>query len=340
MDTPEFSSANEVAEVEADPRGTSTTGAASVATIGVVDLYHGNDSILVAVNGRQSGWQALDWAAAESSARGAQLRILHVNKTPLISFDPLCTVALNLNDTRAADTGRRILAEASERAGSIAPDIVITTHLDVGGIARTILRAGRHDALIVIGRGHPKLFDRWAVSWRTTRRARGPVAIVRLEHDRSGGPSAGRVVVGIDAVTGATPALTYAFQAASSRDTALTVIHACSLASPLGLSTSKLGFDIEDLRRLAAIDDTIHAYRTAFPDVEVHRHFVGGAAGRALEAESVGAALVVIGSRPNSWRHRTSQRSTARDGFRRAQSPIAIVPTLPTSIQHPGGTKP
>jgi hypothetical protein len=70
---------------------------------------------------------------------------------------------------------------------------------------------------------------------------RGPVVVVQLGDQHRPGPSAGRVVLGIDGTPGAAAAVVYAFQAAARRGIGLTVIHGCN---PLvGLLDSRAACD-------------------------------------------------------------------------------------------------
>ena len=180
----------------------------------------------VAVNGRPSGWQTLDWATAESAALRSALRIVHVINWPLPTLDARGGSALTWCATDAPEHGARILDEAARRARLIAPDTTISTHLEVGPLAAAVRKAARGDALIVVGRGRTKPLAFHSPGWRIARRACGPVALVELDDEPRTGPAAGRVVVGIDDTAGPPPAVVYAFHAASRRGVGLTVIHA------------------------------------------------------------------------------------------------------------------
>jgi nucleotide-binding universal stress UspA family protein len=138
-----------------------------------------NRSILVAVNGGPSGWPALDWAAAEASAHQSELRIIHAISGPRWSLDPLGELALDWRDTNAPERGTRILEEAAKRARVTAPSTRITTHLETGQTAATILKAGSNDALIVVGSRQTRRRDRRSVASTVVRLAQGPIAIIR-----------------------------------------------------------------------------------------------------------------------------------------------------------------
>jgi nucleotide-binding universal stress UspA family protein len=97
-----------------------------------LDVGDGCSSILVAVNGRASGWRALDWAAAESSVRRCPLRIIHVIHDTLLILDPVGGAALARHPIEVPTFGARILEEAATRARLVAPEAEISTHLELG----------------------------------------------------------------------------------------------------------------------------------------------------------------------------------------------------------------
>lgn len=136
-------------------------------------------SIMVAVSGEPSGWPVLDWAAAEASAHHSALRIMHAISWPRWGLDPLGELALDWCNTNAPERGTRILEEAAQRARVIAPSTTITTHLEAGETAATILKAGSNDTLIVIGSRQTRRRDRRSVASAVVRLANGSVAIIR-----------------------------------------------------------------------------------------------------------------------------------------------------------------
>jgi nucleotide-binding universal stress UspA family protein len=302
-----------------------------------LDVGDGCSSILVAVNGRASGWQALDWAAAESAVRGCPLRIIHVIHETLLIVDPLGAAALAFPPTEVPTVGERILEEAATRALLLAPGAEISTCLEVGGTAATVRRTGRVGALTVVGRGRSKRLGILATARRIGRRARGPVAIVELGKEPKAGPSAGRVVLGIDDFAGPPAAVVYAFQAASRRGVGLTVIHSCAPWTGQSRRRGATGRIVDDLRKLAAIDNVLQGYADAYPDVDLRRRFVTDSAGPALVAESDAAALLVVGARVQSWLSLTRLGPVARMAVRRARCSIAVIrppqPARPASAR-------
>ena len=154
----------------------------------------GSGTILVAVNGRKSGWRALDWAVAESALHQRRLRILHVTNWPHVTLDPMDPMGFMPMDrcpSHTLDQAKLILDEAVQRARIPEPMIVVTAHLEIGSVRAEILHAGRDDALIVIGEGRRRWHGSPRLASRTARRARSPVVVVKLLDERVGEPSTG-----------------------------------------------------------------------------------------------------------------------------------------------------
>ena len=135
---------------------------------------------MVAINGGPSGWRALDWAAAEASAHHSDLRIVHAISWPCWCLDPLGELTLDWSNTNAPDRGALILEEAARRANVAAPHATITTHLEAGEPAVTILEATRGDALIVVGRGRTRRPGGRSVARNVVRLAQCPIAVIRM----------------------------------------------------------------------------------------------------------------------------------------------------------------
>jgi nucleotide-binding universal stress UspA family protein len=221
--------------------------------------------------------------------------------------------------------GIRILEEAATRGRLVAPEADISTYLEFGGTVGTVRRAGRACSLIVVGRGPSKWHGFWATERRIGRRARVPVTIVELDAERKVGPSAGRVVLGIDDSAGPPTAVAYAFQAASRRGVGLTVIHSCAPWMARSRRRSAAGGVLDDRGQLAAIDNALQGYADDFPDVDLRRRFVAGSPGSALVVESDAAALLVVGARTGRWLYFARLGPVARIAVRRARCSIAVI---------------
>jgi nucleotide-binding universal stress UspA family protein len=280
-------------------------------------------SILVAVNGRASGWQALDWAAAECAAYGSSLRIVHVVAAATPILDLPADLLVGWRDSHM-QAGAWVLEQAARRARRVAPDVPIFVQMESGDVAPSIRDAGRCDALIVVGRGSPRRSGMRSTAWRVVRKSSTPVAVVELNQARASGPSAGRVIVGVNCEGGPPSVVAYAFQAASRRGTGLTAIHAWEPGLEPAWWSEADGPSI-DLRPLVHVDGPLRKYILDYPDVDVRGRLVRGSAGEALVKESPAAALLVLGAGAQGRIHDALFSSVARIACRWAESPVAII---------------
>ena len=266
----------------------------------------------MAVDGRPSGWHALEWAAAEAAARHCSLRIVHCIDSHPVSWDVFGTFSADQWDADSKDVGALVLREATDRAHAVSPALPIETHLLLGPPAPALLQAASEDTLIVLGRGRASGRGRalsGSVSRQVARQARRPVAVVELFDGTMYGPSAGRVVVGFDRTAAPTVALGYAFRAAQRRGVGVTTVQVWAHGST---------------RLDASVYDALAACHDVFPDVDVLHRFATGPVGPALVAESAGAALVVLASRAHGPLRQESFQSVGTV-LRSVRSPVAIV---------------
>jgi nucleotide-binding universal stress UspA family protein len=287
-------------------------------------------SVLVAVDGRQSGWAALEWAAAEAAARQCALRIVHAINWPYVTSDG--GAFLHQWDSAACEAAELVVNEGARRARAVDPALEISTLVRAGSIGAAVVREGRRDALIVLGRrrnaGRLSRFS-WfgrSVGRHVSRRADCPVAIIDLVDETELGPSAGRVVVVVDSMSEPTGALVFAFRSASRRDVGLTVLQRRSLR-PVGLDPHVCEWSDESVD-CRSVKNVLDACRKEFPRVEVRQHLIGPG-GTALVARSRGAALVVLGSRMYGYRSGAFRQSVGHTALESFRSPVALVKTSP-----------
>jgi nucleotide-binding universal stress UspA family protein len=285
---------------------------------------HESGPIVVAVDGEISGRNALDWAAAEASARQCALRIVTVF-TRTIGVYASGLAPMVVGDPGARNNAEVIADRASDRAREIDSALQITTHVREESVDAAVLREGRHSALIVLG-----WRQSWtrlgpfveAPTWHIVRHADCPVSLIKLSEETARGPSAGRVVVGIGDATESSAVLGFAFHAARRRGVGLTALRA---VGPVRRHELGLAADGRTATELRALEAKLRVFRTRFPDVEVRRRLVTGPAVPALVTESAGATLIVLGSESRRPARCLRDHSVGHNVARFATSPVAIV---------------
>jgi nucleotide-binding universal stress UspA family protein len=280
--------------------------------------------VVVAV-GHDGSRPALDWAAAEASARGRRLHVVHAERlgwvldgSGLGPVADLCSPAL---------TAEAVLQAAVERARWVAPDIEISEQVLLGRPVPLLVAQARHAALLVLGRSATARGRRPArsVGVAVARRAECPVAIVGPLPDRPAGRSRPRVVVGVDASGICAAALGLAFRAAGQRGVPLTAVHAWTPDVPADLEAVCGPYEVSEEHAAASVERVLEPWRNRFPDVPVETLLSLGDPAAALVRESEGAALVVLATRSRA--RVASFGSVSRSVSRRAACPVVVVRT-------------
>jgi nucleotide-binding universal stress UspA family protein len=280
--------------------------------------------VVVGVDGSTSSLDALDWAAAEAATRGCPLRVVHAHAWAA-PVDPFGLVA-GLGDDELRAAAERVLDDAVARARAVALDADVTCRLVPGPAVRAMIEQTREAQLVVLGhRGGGRLRGLLgrSVGVQVVAHAGCPVAIVHPFHVVPPGPSAAKVVVGIDGSARCSDAVGYAFQAAVQRGTGLTAVHAWTPRSPADIDGGSDDAGDETGRRM--LDEAVAAWSRRFPGVAVDAKIVCDHPARALIAESAGAALTVVGSRGRGGVRGAVLGSVGRRLLRHTHSPVAVI---------------
>ncbi|MDH6437186.1 nucleotide-binding universal stress UspA family protein [Streptomyces sp. SAI-144] len=149
--------------------------------------------------------------------------------------------------------------------------------------------------------------------------------LVFVQEDLYGGCRSEGVALGVDARDPAAAAIDFAFDSARIRGSRLHAVHAWSLPA----DAAELPFAIPEKDRAAWEDqevqqltDALRPWREKHPQVPVLEDVVLFAPAQALLHCSAGAALVVVGRRPDAeW------GCVVRSLLREATCPVAVVPS-------------
>lgn len=298
----------------------------------VMDVPSGDPGgpLVVAV-GDDSNGQALDWAAAEASARGCRLHVVHAERLRC-SIDPSGLVpVVDVSSYRL--TAEHILGVAVGRACAVAPDIEISQEAMFGPTVPLLVAQGRGAQLLVLGSRNARVATGLrgllapSVCGGVARRAPCPVAIVRsLRNDPSAG-SPPRVVVGVDGTGACAAALGVAFGAAAQRGLAVTVVHAWSPDVAADHEAVRGPYRAAEERASRTANRALAPWRSRFTDVPVDTRLTRADPAAALIRESEGAALVVVGSRGIGAARAALFGSVSRSVAQQARCPVIVVRT-------------
>ncbi|NGN62489.1 universal stress protein [Streptomyces sp. A7024] len=294
-----------------------------------VPPLHGR--VVLGYDGSGSAELALEYAVDEAVRRGAGLEIL--------CGDPWPSPAppgegLTAEDHRSRYRATRDLVEhAAEKAGKLAPGLIVVPSVTAEDAVQALLRCGRSASLTVVGtRGHGGFAGLLlgSVSLRLAARADGPVLVVRGD----GEPrerSQGTVLVGVQAGS-EEPALRHAFEDARRRKARLHALHAWRYPP---MATALTRMEAERIR-----DADVSARRTGeslaryavaplreeFRDVPVTAGHECGSASAALVEASRTADLLVLTARRNPRRLGAHLGPVTHAALQHAHCPVLLVP--------------
>jgi nucleotide-binding universal stress UspA family protein len=221
-----------------------------------------------------------------------------------------------------------LLNAASMRARRAVPDLDVSTVLADGHAADALLKQAAEADVVVLGSRGRSGFSRLlgSTSLQVAMHASCAVVVIRLAgEDAPPGPSAGRVVVGIDDSSRSERATDFAFRQADSRGIGVTAV--LSWIGPDIDSTASPAHEWEQAAQdeQALLSERLAGRREEYPDVDIVEKTVRGDFTEALVHESPGAELLVVGSHGRGTVGGIVLGSVSQALLHRAHCPVAVV---------------
>ncbi|MQA79639.1 MAG: universal stress protein [Streptosporangiales bacterium] len=284
--------------------------------------------IVVGVDGSDDSLDAVAWAAELAYLRGRPLRIVHAFVWPLMDVQ-LGPSPYGPPDGGLAHAADGFVDAALTHARTASPGVGAWGEVVTGAAAPMLIAESRHADTVVVGNRGLGGFSGLlvgSVGVNIAAHASCPVVVVRP--GTGAGPSAGRVVVGVDGSPESHLAISVAFEDASRRGVGLTAVHGWTTPASLGTGAMlPLVFDPElvgqeESRMLAEL---LAGWCEKYPDVDVERRVRYTKPGKLLVEESRGACLVVVGSRGRGGFRGLLLGSVSQAVLHHAQCPVEIV---------------
>jgi nucleotide-binding universal stress UspA family protein len=298
----------------------------------MTDLNRSSWPILVGVDGSDSAVSAVRWAAAEARRRRVGLRLVEALDSPSAVSAPQWAVEAGVLE-RHQQMARDRVAVGATAAAEVAPEVPVTTEV-VSGHAVECLRAeaGRAQLAVLGHRGIGGLAGLVVGSTAVALAAHAncPVVVVRGAGPVDGD---GPVVVGVDGSPMSEAALEFAFDEADRRRARLVAVHAWHDLVLDPWFAPMIDWDVlaADERQLLA--QRLAGWGAKYPDVQVERVVVKDRPAHALQARSVGAQLLVVGSRGRGGASGMLLGSVSQALLGHAECPVAIVRPVPASVE-------
>jgi nucleotide-binding universal stress UspA family protein len=283
--------------------------------------------VVVGIDASDASRSALDWAIGTAAAHHSGLLLIHTWAVP-VPASPMAGAPL-ADPAPFEQAAVATLADAVDHAKAAGAEV--ESRLVSGPAATALLAAAEDAAMLVLGsRGLGGFSELMlgSTSVQVATHAPCPVVVMRPHADVAGGPEANRIVVGIDGSRMSEPAIEFAFSEASFRGTGLTAMHvwnAPSLDAPgVPVPIDLVAEDVvdEELRTLA---ESLGGFRDRYPDVDVRQYVIHGKAAPALVTATVGAHLLVVGSRGRGGFRSLLLGSTSHAVLHHAYCPVAVV---------------
>jgi nucleotide-binding universal stress UspA family protein len=283
--------------------------------------------VVVGVDGSESAYRAVKWAAAEAVRRGAELRLVRAfswttSERPIRDGGRVAQYRDEL-----LKIARGQVARAARIAADVRPEVETTTQVAIGAPIEVLGSEARRAQLLVLGdRGLGGLAGLLLGSVAVGLAAHGacPVVIVRGECGGAGNEES-PVVVGIDDSSISEAALAFAFDAAAARGVGLVVVHAWSPTAIDDALAPVMDWDAATAEEDALLAERLAGWERKHPEVAVRRTVVRNGAVRSLVAASREAQLVVVGSRGRGNATGLLLGSVSHGVLHASHCPVAIV---------------
>lgn len=293
--------------------------------------------IVAGVDGSKVARAAARWAAGDAMLRGATLRLVHALDHPQpVSYPAPSLMAPPVTD-HMREWARHLLQMTATELTGEHPELVVETVSADGTPWAVLVEQSTEALLTVVGsHGGGQLEDAvfGSVASRLAAHAEGSVVIVRAQQPvRPPDSPPGAVVVGVDGSAEADGAITFAFDEAALRGSALIALHAWN-HKPLehSLGHYRLHIDADAVHEGERRQLTAHLapWVERYPSVPVQPVVLRGRAAAALltylkHAPDGPPQLVVVGRRGRGGFARLLLGSTSTALVAHADSPVVVV---------------
>jgi nucleotide-binding universal stress UspA family protein len=279
--------------------------------------------ITVGYDGSVPSSEAVSWAAAEATVRGARLRIVSCFEIPY-SGDAMLGWAGTEAYGSLLEACRSALADVKDNVAGSNPDIEIVTEASAGPAALALVDNVDPSDLIVVGASsHQGAVAFWLGSTprHLVRHSPCPVVVVRGAASR-GRPD--RVVVGVDGSPASERALQWAGEEADRHQVGLLIVHGWMYPYLPVDTTSSQARDLTNVDAACLLDSAVESAREQFAAAVTGQLVESGPATALLETVCDGD-LLVVGSRGRGALAAGIFGSTVNAVLDRSSVPVVVV---------------
>ena len=254
--------------------------------------------VVVGIDGSESARQAAFWAADEAVRRGVSVRLVDAVDVNPSAYRGAAPRPLGFIDALKADARKALIGVRSEIRARHA-ELPVDTAVPPRSAVPALVEESKGAQLVVLGsRGLGGFTGILVGSTAVALVAHGhcPVAVIRGDV-----AAAGPVVVGVDGSSTSEAAVALAFEEASLRGVELVAVHTwVEYLSDVAYTTARqflMDWDAVERHEVESVAERLAGWQEKYPDVTVRRVVLRDRPVRCLLAESIGAQLLVVGSR-------------------------------------------
>ena len=284
--------------------------------------------VIVGVDGSEGSIEALRWAAHEAARRGVSLHVMTCAQLPVAVEAGMVGGGSFAGSSMDAivHEQERVNQRAVDLARSFGLGLAVSGETVLGAPGYAIVSASHDDDLVVTGAtSHPgRLTDvLGSVATVVTHRAKGVVVVVhgptRPDHHIE------RIVVGVDGSESGHEALLWAAEEALRSGAQLQLVHGWSYPYAGLRSAATEPRDEMRLDAMRVLESATQSVHNLAPAVQAHAVISEEAPAKAILDASLGADLVVVGSRGRGGFTSLLLGSVSRTVLQHASCPVAVV---------------
>lgn len=283
-------------------------------------------SIVVGVDGSESGTRALDWAAGQALLEHRPLTLAHGLGPAGMAWAGQAGLDAQVLLDAMRVSGTAVLEAARKHVVAQAPDLQIYDLLHVSDPREVLLELSYDASMVVLGSrglGAIRSLLLGSVGVAVSKHAHCPVVVLR---PAQAGAARDSVLVGIDGTERSQEVLEFAYRIAAARDLPLTVVHcywntAIVAGIPQGLGDAS---ELEEQRLLLA--ESVAGMAEKFPDVRVQSQVAHSHADDYLIRAASRNDLVVVGDHHGGPLSHLTRGSVAASVAEHAPCTVAVVP--------------
>ncbi len=286
--------------------------------------------IIVGIDGSDSSFEALRWAAYEARRRHVGIRVIACYTAPTYGGLDGAVYPSSVDIDVLKEEAEADVRTAMDAAAAIDPHVEMEgATLLSSAVVGLVESAAEDDEIVVGATGRTGLLNGMvgSVADGLTHRAHVPVIVVPA--GRPSGEPFRNIVVGVDGSPESLAALDWAYSEALASGAELTVVHAWEYPYDVSRSSPR---EIRKPFEMAAIKELRTSVESLGPrltdgSVHINPKVCEDAPAAALLTEARDADLIVVGSRGRGGLRSLLLGSVSRATLHRALCPVAVVRT-------------